>query len=124
MNNFFASSLEVYTFPSKIEELQVENLIPEYCSDLEFDLRSSKLISDKCKQVNGYATRLYCTLCNHEFVKNDKTVMYGFRHIATIIANLCEHGDYIEWFCCGREGITYQEPLNDLKDLGWELHVK
>lgn len=124
MNNFFSASLDRHTFMIEDPELKVENLIPDFCDDLELDLRQSKFISDKCMKSKDYSYRLYSSLCNNKFKKKNKICHYSFRVVSGIIANLNQSGDYIDWYCSGFEGVVNQEVLDDLNSLGWQLYVE
>jgi hypothetical protein len=93
-------------------------------------------------------------MCNNEFQRNDmmpilkdQRWMCSWRHSGGIIADMCEQGDYIDWYCSGirnnpteeeiakfteEQMINYKklqafvgesyvtdEIRNDLKRLGW-----
>jgi hypothetical protein len=123
---FFAASLDRHMFMknNNLYDMQIENLIPDFCDDLELDLRCSKLLSEKCKNSKEYSYKLYSSLCNNKFKKNNNICSYSFRVVSGIVANLNESGDYIDWYCSGYEGLINQEVIEDLNSLGWELHVK
>ena len=119
------------------EEFKKENL--------EYDLRSTKWICDKAKESEVYAQNLYAALCNNDFIQNNvwpllkgKTWSCSWRYAGGIIADMVEHGDYIDWYCSGirgqpltandehdifsnfvGEGIVTDEIREDLLKLGW-----
>jgi hypothetical protein len=98
-------------------------------NDLEYDLRTSEFIINKCKNSEKYSQNLYAALCNNDFIKNDKEWHCSWRHAGGVIANLKEEGDYIDWYCSGMaekegycsEGQVAEEIRIDLLNLGWEI---
>ena len=104
-------------------ERDAANLVdPEWQKDnLEYDLRSTRWICDSAKSNKTYAQNLYAALCNRNFQKNEvwnrlegKTWSCSWRYAGGILADMCESGDYIDWYCSGIQG----EPDEDWVDLG------
>lgn len=111
-------------------------------NNLEYDLRSTDWIAEKCKD-EAYAQNLYSALCNNQFIKNDvwpllKDQLWScsWRYAGGIIADIREEGDYIDWYCSGirdsyddepnkwgrryvSESVVTEEIKNDLFELGW-----
>ena len=95
---------------------------PEWQKDnLEYDLRSTRWICDSAKSNKTYAQNLYAALCNRDFQKNEvwnrlegKTWSCSWRYAGGIVADMCESGDYIDWYCSGIQG----EPDEAWIDLG------
>lgn len=76
-------------------------------NNLEYDLRSSEYIAEKCK-VDSYAQNLYAALCNNEFMRNEmwpilkgETWHCSWRYAGGIIADILQRGDYLDWYCSG-----------------------
>ena len=119
-------------------------------NNLEYDLRTSDLIKQKCEASEAYAQNLYAALCNNEFMKNDvipilteQTWGCSWRYAGGIIADILERGDYIDWYCSGikmhdstgedhpqgiwrdfvGEGEVTDEIRNDLLQLNWLVCV-
>ena len=97
---------------------------PEWQKDnLEYDLRSTDWIAEKCRE-EYYAQNLYAALCNNEFIKNDvwpllqkKTWRCSWRYAGGIIADIRQQGDYIDWYCSGiRSDWTDEEYNNATKE--------
>lgn len=97
--------------------------------DLEADLKGSASICQKIKD-DGYAQRLYHSLCNTDWIRNEFYPLLrqdpdrdfwscSWRYAGGIIADLREEGDYLDWYCSGREGWIDEEVAADLLKLGW-----
>lgn len=110
-------------------------------NNLEYDLRTSDWIAEKCADAD-YAQNLYAALCNNEFIKldawqilKDERWSCSWRHSGGIIADIRQEGDYIDWYCSGSlrenqvnslrsvvpEGIITDEIRQDLENLGWGI---
>jgi len=106
-------------------------------NNLEYDLRSSEYIAEKCK-VDSYAQNLYAALCNNDFMRNEmwpilKEETWGcsWRYAGGIIADILQRGDYLDWYCSGimsegtyvpgyvAESVVTDEIREDLFTLGW-----
>jgi hypothetical protein len=110
--------------------------------DMEHDIKCSEFLCNKVKNSDVYAQNLYAALCNNEFQKldvipilKDQRWSCSWRYAGGIIADICEEGDYIDWYCSGimtsdinenddksvSEGTITEEIINDLKLIGWKL---
>lgn len=115
------------------DEVQQEN-------NLEWDLRGSDYIVNKCKNSKSYSQNIYAALCNNDFInKNKQKYSCGWRHAGSIVADLNEKGDYINWYCSGigsgesddegnlikpgyvSEGTITEEVKEDFLKLGWSV---
>jgi hypothetical protein len=103
-------------------------------NNLEYDLRTTDWILKKVRESNTYAQHLYAAMCNNDFTKNDvwpilQEESWGcsWRYAGGIIADMRQHGDYIDWYCTGisthdnevNEGVVTDEIREDLLTLGW-----
>lgn len=109
--------------------------------DLSLDLMSTNWIIEKVKD-DIYAQHLYAALCNNEFVKNEMLPILreefwhcSWRSAGSIISDMRNEGDYIDWYCSGIRDGTEEEPIksylsegtvsdeirNDLRKLGWVI---
>ena len=120
------------------DKLALENDPEWQKNNLEYDLRSSEYIVEKCKN-RAYAQNIYAALCNNEFQRNDvmpilkdETWTCSWRYAGGIVADLCGEGDYLDWYCTGirhddgdltinyvGEGMVTDEVQEDLFKLGW-----
>jgi hypothetical protein len=125
-----------------------ENMVdPKWQKDnMEYDLRSTEWILEKVRSSESYAQNLYAAMCNNDFQKlavipilRDQRWSASWRHAGGIIADMCEEGDYIDWYCSGirndtgydpemniaypngyvPEAVVTDEIREDLKQLGW-----
>jgi hypothetical protein len=112
-------------------------------NDLEVDLLSTKWICDKVKQSTVYSQHLYAALCNNEFQKLEIISILAehkwscsWRRAGSIIAELRENGDYLDWYCSGTrteweensdnnkyvsESVVTSEVREDLLAIGWKI---
>lgn len=115
--------------------------------DMEWDLRTSKMLCHKVRASETYAQNLYAAMCNMRFQKReilpilkDQYWSCSWRYAGGIVADMCGKGDYIDWYCSGiynagddgeshdshyerlkyvPEGMVTEEVENDLYLLGW-----
>lgn len=118
--------------------------------DLESELKNCDWIVKKVRDNESYAQNLYAALCNNEFVKNEilpilkeDTWSCSWRYAGEIVADIIGSGDYLDWYCSGIGGLTYDtvadesafrskkfvpegtvtdEIQNDLLKLGWVIY--
>ena len=141
--------LELFkTFSQRKAEQELD---PEWQQDnLEYDLRSNQWICDKVRASDSYAQNLYAAMCNQDWqrldvmpILRDQRWSCSWRSAGGIVADMCESGDYIDWYCSGMgglnqeydsketneawqqrtgyvpEGTVTEEIEQDLKRLGW-----
>ena len=105
----------VEMFKKWIEESDAQVEDPAWKEyNLEYDLRSTDWVVEKCKNEN-YAQNIYAAICNNQFAKftqtGDRIETYrnlredywsaSWRSAGGIVANLRGEGDYIDWYCSG-----------------------
>lgn len=124
---------------------------------MEYDLCTTDWILEKVRSDDVYAQHLYAAMCNNEFQKlemwpilKDERWSCSWRHAGGIIAEMCNEGDYLNWYCSGivgdevsedefrimtdanqerylrtkshvPEGCVTIEITDDLKKLGWKV---
>ena len=89
-------------------------------NNLEYDLRSTSWICDKAKAREEYAQNIYAALCNQDWQRNDvwprlkgQTWSCSWRYAGGIVADMCEEGDYMNWYCSGIRGGASEDNLKD-----------
>jgi hypothetical protein len=86
-------------------------------NSMEYDLLTTDWILEKVRASESYAQNLYAAMCNNSFVNckfqdtpegivdalknNGKEWSCSWRYAGGIIADMCEEGDYIDWYCSG-----------------------
>jgi hypothetical protein len=114
-------------------------------NDMEYDLRTNVAMLAKVRGSDVYAQNLYAAMCNREFQRNDTWPILtdrrwscSWRRAGGIIADMRESGDYIDWYCSGMGGLSYDpgegrkegyvpesvvtdEIRADLLQLGWQV---
>lgn len=114
-------------------------------NNLEWDLRTTDWILEKVRKNKVYAQNLYAALCNNEFIRldvievlRDNRWSCSWRAAGGIVANMRVEGDYIDWYCSGMGGLSYDpdeglpvdyvaeatvtdEIRHDLRRLGWAV---
>ena len=87
--------------------------------NLEQDLLDNSIIVQKCKNSAIYSNDLYGALCNNRFFYGDKEWTCSWRYAGGIVANIVGEGDYMNYYCNGREGLVTDEVRLDLTNIGW-----
>jgi len=114
-------------------------------NDMEYDLRTNADMLAKVRSSDVYAQNLYAAMCNREFQRNDTWPILtdrrwscSWRRAGGIVADMRQQGDYIDWYCSGMGGISYDpdegvkegyvpesvvtdEIRADLFQLGWQV---
>lgn len=92
-------------------------------NNLEYDLRSSVRIVDKCRGSEVYSQNLYAALCNTEWQKlevmpilKDQTWSCSWRYAGGIVADLRGEGDYIDWYCSGIRSDASEKELAEMNE--------
>ena len=100
-----------------------EKNVPDPVRDLEQDLYGTP-VEYKVRD-NMYAARLYCALCNVDWVAEedeDDVWACSWRYAGGLVAKLRGKGEgYMEFYCSGHEGIVDPEIEEDLNNLGWKV---
>ncbi len=93
--------------------------------DLYQDIKSDAEILEQVKNPE-YAHKLYSALCNTVWqpidiinVLKNETWSATWRAVGSIIADLRNEGDYIDWYCSGYEGYVHPIIEKKLNNLGW-----
>jgi hypothetical protein len=93
----------------------------EFEADLIESQELRTLIEDE-----SFAIKLYSTLCNNEFHKENKTYFPSFRYAGGFVAYLRNiffnfNETYLDFYMSGNEGVIFPEVSELLKKLGWTV---
>ena len=109
----------IHMYESWAQEDQYE-FRPE--NDLEYDLRTTEWILAKARASNAYAQNIYAAMCNMRWQKldvlpilKDEVWSCSWRSAGGIVADMLMKGDYIDWYCSGIGGASYN-PDDSLKE--------
>lgn len=67
------------------------------------------------------AEELWSALANVEWYhpESHDTAGYSFRGAGGLIAQLRDEGNYMDWYCCARDGVVSNNIARVLKKRGW-----
>lgn len=85
------------------------------------NIQDSDNIKSKMRNSRDYCERFYGTLCNNELMYGDYVTGYSWRATGGLIADILGEGDYMNWYCGGREGAIDEEVQDDLNSIGWRV---
>lgn len=101
------------------QEPEYENR-PE--NDLEYDLRTTDWILEKVRTRDAYAQNVYAAMCNMRWqplkvvpILKDEYWSCSWRSSGGIVADMLQKGDYIDWYCSGMGGLSY-DPAEGRKE--------
>lgn len=92
-------------------------------ADLERDMAMSVRFRTLVERSELFAGLLYDALCNTLWVHRETGQQWdiGWRGAGGAVARLRGGGDYLDWYCSGREAQVDEQVLAELRLLGWEL---
>ena len=124
MNEEAKAMIKLYEDYDSADELLDQD--SEWKKDnLEYDLRTTEWIIEKAKSDKAYAQHIYAALCNNDFMRNEvwpilteKKWSCSWRHAGSIVADMREEGNYIDWYCSGIRGDfpIDEEALQNMDD--------
>lgn len=90
-----------------------------------FEATVEVAFGDLVRADKAVAVELWCALANvswrHESAPGG--LLYTFRGAGDLVAALRGDGDYIDWYCCGREGTVSKRVAFGLAGEGWTHEV-
>jgi len=89
-----------------------------------FEQTVERVLGDRVRSNIWVARALWCALANVDWTHPDHgEVGYSFRAAGDLVAAIRKEGDYMDWYCCGRDG-TVDEIISDaLEPEGWTFEV-
>ena len=93
---------------------------------LENDYR--ELFTEKLKENNEFGVDLWTSLANVSwFNKADKENTdcgLSFRGAGGMIAEMLGEGDYMDWYCCGVDGVVSEYIATEMATRGWRYEAE
>lgn len=109
-----------YFLSFKEREIARENDPEWQKNNMEYDMRTSKVMVEKVRSREDYAQNLYAAMCNNGFIKNEawnilteKEWSASWRYAGGIVANMKGEGDYIDYYCSGIKGDWSDEEYHN-----------
>ena len=97
--------------------------------NLERDLVNSAVIREQVQTDHTFAKELYAALCNNQFVHtrmehpDEDHWTCSWRYAGDIVAHIeAVGGDYMDYYCAGKEGTISPRVAEVLATLGWTGH--
>ncbi len=125
-----AQSMIDYLFNWKQLEQDRENDPEWQKNNMEYDMRTSKVMVEKAQSREEYAQNLYAAMCNNDFVKNEvwpllteQTWSASWRSAGGIVANMVGEGDYIDWYCSGIKSDWSDEDFRNASKEEQERYI-
>lgn len=99
-------------------------------NNMEYDLLTTDWILEKVRADDAYAQNLYAAMCNNGFIKMDVIPILkqqewscSWRYAGGIIADMQQHGDYIDWYCSGMGGLNREYDGEETNE-EWQERTK
>jgi len=93
---------------------------------LDYDICQAPWIVEKVRSSTDYAQRLYAAMCNIRWqyqevlpILKDQYWTVSWRSAGGIVADIRGEGDYLDWYCSGKEGYVDPEIEEDMLRIGW-----
>ncbi len=125
-----AQSMIDYLFNWKQLEQDRENDPEWQKNNMEYDMRTSKVMVEKAQSREEYAQNLYAAMCNNDFIKNEvwpllteQTWSASWRSAGGIVANMVGEGDYIDWYCSGIKADWSDEDFRNASKEEQERYI-
>ena len=114
----------------KQRQIEQENDPEWQKNNMEYDMRTSKVMVEKVRSRDDYAQNLYAAMCNNDFIKNDvwpllaeQTWSASWRTAGGIVAHMRGEGDYIDWYCSGIRGDWSDEEYQNATKEDQEKYI-
>jgi hypothetical protein len=85
-----------------------------------FEFALSRQLGDRMKTDDDLCTAVWCALSNVEWAhENGGRARYSFRAAGDLVAAVRGDGDYLDWYCSGRDSVVRPDIGEALAREGW-----
>lgn len=91
---------------------------------MDRDMFQCDWLVEKVRVSDTYAQNLYAAMCNQEWqhqdvwtVLTDQTWRSSWRRAGSIVADIRDDGDYLDWYCSGMMKSHPDDPVNSAESI-------
>jgi len=97
----------------------------DYRQQFEDDFR--ELFTKRLREDEEFGTELWSALANvdwcQESDEDNSEVGYSFRSAGSLIASMLCHGNYMDWYCSGPDGVVSELISEKMASKGWRYKI-
>jgi len=87
-----------------------------------------ELFTKRVRENEDFGTELWSALANvswyHKSDSDNTECGYSFRAAGSLIASMLCHGDYVDWYCSGPDGVVSEHIAEKLGERGWRYEAE
>jgi hypothetical protein len=87
-----------------------------------------ELFTKKVREDETFGVELWSALANvrwyHQDDPSHEDQGYSFRGAGALIASMLCHGDYMDWYCSGSDGVVSEYISKAMANRGWSYELE